>query len=87
MCQVSEGIESLNLILLMCSLTLTLSMLNSFVQNSIATKAKKCTSNLSYKMKENHLNVETTLSLFHTNVSAFIHYGCKVLGFHESPIC
>lgn len=40
LCQVSEGIESLNLILLMCSLTLTLSMLNSFVQNSIATKAK-----------------------------------------------
>ena len=35
-------------------------------------------------MKDNNLNVETTLSLFHTYDSSVLHYGCEVLGFHKA---
>lgn len=54
-------------------------------QNSIATKARKCTFNLFKKVKDNNLNVETTLSLFDTYVSSVLHYGCEVWGFHKAP--
>ena len=36
-------------------------------------------------MKDNNLNVETTLSLFDTYVSSVLHYGCEVWGFHKAP--
>ena len=54
-------------------------------QDSIATKARKCTFNLLKKMKDNNLNVETTLSLFGKYVSYVLHYGFAVFGFHKSP--
>lgn len=43
-------------------------------QNSIATQAEKCLLLLWKKVKENSLNVVTTLSLFDTYIS----YGCKL---------
>jgi hypothetical protein len=56
-----------------------------YTQQSLATKAKKCTFSLWSRVKGNNLNVETTLSLFDTYLISVLHYGCEIWGFHKAP--
>jgi hypothetical protein len=56
-----------------------------YTQQSLATKAKKCTFLLWSRVKENNLNVEATLSLFDTYITSVLHYGCEIWGFHKAP--
>lgn len=52
-------------------------------QNSI--QAKTCLFLLLKRVKENSLNVETTLSLFDTYFSSVLNYGCETWSFHKAP--